>query len=87
MLCQIKKAQQILKDLFIRCKKLNISLCFLSQSYFSVPKDVTLNCTHYILNYIIEENYKILLLIILLILMIKILSRFIEIVQNNLLIF
>ena len=44
-----KKAQQILKDLFIRCRKLNISLCFLTQSYFSVPKDVKLNCTHYIL--------------------------------------
>ena len=26
-----KKAQQILKDLFIRCRKLNISLCFLTQ--------------------------------------------------------
>ena len=44
-----KKAQQVLKDLFIRCKKLNISLCFLTQSYFSVPKDVRLNCTHYII--------------------------------------
>ena len=44
-----KKAQQILKDLFIRCRKLNISLCFLTQSYFSVPKDVRLYCTHYIL--------------------------------------
>ena len=44
-----KKAQQILKDLFIKCRKLNISLCFLTQSYFSVPKDVRLNCTHYIL--------------------------------------
>ena len=44
-----KKAQQILKDLFIRCRKLNISHCFLTQSYFSVPKDVRLNCTHYIL--------------------------------------
>ena len=44
-----KKAQQILKDLFIRCRKLNISLCFLTQSYFSVPKNVRLNCTHYIL--------------------------------------
>ena len=43
-----KKAQQI-KDLFIRCRKLNISLCFLTQSYFSVPKHVRLNCTHYIL--------------------------------------
>ena len=44
-----KKAQQVLKDLFIRCRKLNISLCFLTQSYFSVPKDVRLNCTHHII--------------------------------------
>ena len=43
-----KEAQQILKDLFIRCRKLNVSLCFLTQFYFSVPKDVRLNCTHYI---------------------------------------
>ena len=43
-----KKTQQVLKELFIRCRKLNISLCFLTQSYFSVPKDVRLNCTHYI---------------------------------------
>ena len=42
-----KKAQQVLKDLFIRCRKLNISLCFLTQYYFSVPKYVRLNCTHY----------------------------------------
>ena len=44
-----KKAQQVLKELLIRCRKLNISLCFLTQSYFSVPKDVRLNCTHYII--------------------------------------
>ena len=44
-----KKAQQVLKELFIRCTKLNISMCFLNQSYFSVPKDVRLNCTHYII--------------------------------------
>ena len=35
-----KKAQQLLKELFIRCTKLNIILCFLTQSYFSVLKDV-----------------------------------------------
>ena len=29
--------------------KLNISLCFLTQSYFSVPKDLRLNCTDYII--------------------------------------
>ena len=44
-----KKAQQVLKELFIRCRKLNISLCLLNQSYFSIPKDVRLNCTHYII--------------------------------------
>ena len=44
-----RRTQQILKGLFIRCRKLNISLCFLTQSYFSVPKDVRLNCTLYIL--------------------------------------
>ena len=44
-----KKAQQVLKELFIRCGKLHISVCFLTQSYFSVPKDVRLNCTHYII--------------------------------------
>ena len=30
-----KKAQQILKYLFIWCRKLNIPLCFITQSYFS----------------------------------------------------
>ena len=44
-----KEAQQVLKDLFIRCRQLNISLCFLTQTYFSVLKDITLNCTHYII--------------------------------------
>ena len=44
-----KKTHQNLKHLFIRCRKLNISLCFLTQSYLSVPKDVRLNCTYYIL--------------------------------------
>ena len=44
-----KKAQQVLKELFVRCRKLNISLCFLTQSYFSVPKDVRFNCTYHII--------------------------------------
>ena len=45
----VKKAQQVLKNVFITCRKLSISLSFLTQSYFSVPKDVRLNCAHYIL--------------------------------------
>ena len=42
-----KKFQAIIKDLFIRCIKLNISLIVITQSYFSVPKDARLNTTHY----------------------------------------
>ena len=35
-----KKFQAIIKELFIRRKKLNISLVFITQSYFSVRKEV-----------------------------------------------
>ena len=42
-----KKFQAIIKELFLRCRKLNISLVFITQSYFSVPKYVRLNTTHY----------------------------------------
>ena len=42
-----KKFQVIIKEFFIRCRKLNISLVFITQSYFFVPKDVRLNSTHY----------------------------------------
>ena len=41
--------QAIIKELFIKCKKLNISLVFITQSYFSVPKDVRFNSTHYLI--------------------------------------
>ena len=44
-----KKFQSMIKGLFIRCRKLNISLVFITQSYFSVPKDVRLNSTHYLI--------------------------------------
>ena len=44
-----KKFQAVIKELFIRCRKLNISLAFITQSYFSVPKDVRLNSTHYLI--------------------------------------
>ena len=42
-----KKFQQILEEFFIRSRKINISLVFISKSYFSVPKNVRLNCMHY----------------------------------------
>ena len=44
-----RRFQAIIKELFIRCRKLNISLVFITQSYFSVPKDVRLNSTHYLM--------------------------------------
>ena len=39
----------IIKELFIRCRKLNISLVFIRQSYFSAPKELRLNFTHYLI--------------------------------------
>ena len=44
-----KKIQAVMKELFIRCRKLNISLVFITQSNFSIPKDVKLNSTHYLI--------------------------------------
>ena len=44
-----EKFKVIVKELFIRCRKLNISIVFITQSYFRIPKDARLNSTHYIL--------------------------------------
>ena len=44
-----KKFQSIIKELFIRCRKLNISVVFITKSYFSVPKEVRLSSTHYLI--------------------------------------
>ena len=44
-----KNFPAIIKQSFIRCRKLNISLVFITQSYFSVPKDVRLNSSHYLI--------------------------------------
>ena len=41
------KLNPIVTELFIRGRKLNISIVFITQSYFKVPKDVRLNCTHF----------------------------------------
>ena len=42
-----KKLNSVITKLFIRDRKLNISLVFITQSYFKVPKDVRLNTTHF----------------------------------------
>ena len=42
-----KKLNSIVTELFIRGRKLNISLVFITQSFFKVPKDVRLNTNHF----------------------------------------
>ena len=41
------KLNPLVTELFIRGRKLNISIVFITQSYFKVPKDVRLNSTHF----------------------------------------
>ena len=43
------KFQAIIKEPFPRCRKLNISIIFITQSYFRTPKDARLNSTHYVI--------------------------------------
>ena len=42
-----EKLNPVVTELFIRGRKLNISIAFITQSYFKVPKDVTLNSTQF----------------------------------------
>ena len=49
-----KKLSPIVTELFLRRKKLIISLVFISQSYFKLPKTLRLNATHY---FIIHERF------------------------------
>ena len=42
-----KKLRPIVTELFLRGRKLNTSLVFISQPYFKVPKTIRLNATHY----------------------------------------
>ena len=44
-----EKFKAIVKELFIRCRKLNISIVFITQSHFRTPEDARLNSTHHIL--------------------------------------
>ena len=45
-----KKLNLIVTELFIRGRKLNVSLVFIAQSYFKVSKDVGLNTTHFFIS-------------------------------------
>ena len=44
-----KKLSPIVAELFLKGRKLNISLVFISQSYFKVPKTIRLTATHFLL--------------------------------------
>ena len=50
-----KKLNPIVTELFIRGRKLNISVVFITQSYFKVPKDVRLNFTHFFIMKILNK--------------------------------
>ena len=53
-----KKLNSIVTKLFIRRRKLNISLVFITQSYFNVPKDARLNTSHFfITKFPNKENF------------------------------
>ena len=51
-----KKLNPIVTELFIRGRKLNISLVFITQSDFPVPKNIRLNSKHYFVMKIPYEN-------------------------------
>ena len=44
-----KKLNPVVTELFIRGRKLNISIVLITQSYFKVPKDIRLNSTHFLI--------------------------------------
>ena len=51
-----KKLNLIVTKLFIRGRKLNISLVFIIQSYFKVPKDLRLNPSHFFMAKILNKR-------------------------------
>ena len=50
------KLNPIVTELFIRGRKLNISIVFITQSYFKVPKHFRLNSTHFFIMKIQQIN-------------------------------
>ena len=51
-----KKLNPVVTELFIRGRKLNISLVFITKSYFAVPKSIKLNSTHYFIMKILNKR-------------------------------
>ena len=51
-----KKLNPVTTELFIRGRKLNIYLVFITQSYFAVPKNIRLHSTHYFVMKILNNG-------------------------------
>ena len=56
MLSNKKKLNPRVTELFIRRRKLNISLVFITQSYFAVPQNIRQNSTHYFILKILNKQ-------------------------------
>jgi len=63
--CQLDKNQDKVCEYYIRCRKLNVSICYLAQNYFIIPKVIRNNCNYLVLlklsgdrelNIILKEN-------------------------------
>ena len=53
-----KELNSVVTELFIRGRKLDISIFFITQSYFKVPKYVRLNTITFLsLKFLIKENF------------------------------
>ena len=49
-----KKLNLVVTELFIRGRKINTSVVFITQSYFKVPKEVRINTTYF---FIMKQNF------------------------------
>ena len=49
-----KKLNLVVTELFIRGRKINTPVVFITQSYFKVPKEVRLNTTYF---FIMKQNF------------------------------
>ena len=48
--------QKVFSEYFIRCRKLGVSVAYLSQTYYDIPKTIRQNCTHVLLKRLHAQN-------------------------------
>ena len=51
-----KRLNLIVTELFIRSRKLNISIVFITKSYFAVPKNIRLSSTYYFIMKVLNKR-------------------------------